>query len=109
MALLSPCLNAGTINPSHHTVSLLTLPNLHDGKVDRQLLRCGGTIAQRMYPRNPDSVVTDANTGGSFNRYAYAANNSFKYVDPDGRAIERHRVAFPHPEHDTNRVRTRYE
>ncbi|NTB05767.1 RHS repeat-associated core domain-containing protein, partial [Agrobacterium tumefaciens] len=32
-----------------------------------------------------DPVVTDANTGGSFNRYAYAANNPFKYVDPDGR------------------------
>ena len=32
-----------------------------------------------------DPVVTDANTGGSFNRYAYANNNPYKYVDPDGR------------------------
>ncbi len=32
-----------------------------------------------------DPVTTDANTGGSFNRYAYASNNPFKYVDPDGR------------------------
>jgi hypothetical protein len=32
-----------------------------------------------------DPVTTDANTGGSFNRYAYAANNPFKYTDPDGR------------------------
>jgi RHS repeat-associated protein len=32
-----------------------------------------------------DPVTTDANTGGSFNRYAYAANNPYKYVDPDGR------------------------
>lgn len=32
-----------------------------------------------------DPVVTDANTGGSFNRYAYAINNPYKYVDPDGR------------------------
>jgi hypothetical protein len=34
-----------------------------------------------------DPVVTDANTGGSFNRYAYAANNPYKYIDPDGRDI----------------------
>jgi hypothetical protein len=32
-----------------------------------------------------DPVTTDANTGSSFNRYAYAANNPFKYIDPDGR------------------------
>jgi RHS repeat-associated protein len=32
-----------------------------------------------------DPVTTDANTGGSFNRYAYAANNPYKYIDPDGR------------------------
>jgi RHS repeat-associated protein len=32
-----------------------------------------------------DPVTTDANTGGSFNRYAYAENNPYKYVDPDGR------------------------
>jgi RHS repeat-associated protein len=32
-----------------------------------------------------DPVVTDANTGGSFNRYAYANNSPYKYVDPDCR------------------------
>jgi len=32
-----------------------------------------------------DPVVTDANTGGSFNRYVYANNSPYKYVDPDGR------------------------
>ena len=32
-----------------------------------------------------DPVVTDANTGSSFNRYAYAKNNPYIYVDPDGR------------------------
>ncbi|WP_426212699.1 RHS repeat-associated core domain-containing protein, partial [Massilia sp. TWP1-3-3] len=32
-----------------------------------------------------DPVTTDANTGGSFNRYAYAENNPYKYIDPDGR------------------------
>jgi RHS repeat-associated protein len=34
-----------------------------------------------------DPVTTDANTGGSFNRYAYASNRPYKYVDPDGRSI----------------------
>lgn len=32
-----------------------------------------------------DPVVTDANSGGSFNRYWYGNNNPYKYVDPDGR------------------------
>jgi RHS repeat-associated protein len=32
-----------------------------------------------------DPVVTDASTGSSFNRYAYAGNNQYKYIDPDGR------------------------
>jgi hypothetical protein len=35
-----------------------------------------------------DPVTTDANTGGSFNHYVYANNNSFAYVDPDGRGVE---------------------
>lgn len=43
-------------------------------------------IAGRMLSIDP--VTTDANTGSSFNRYAYANNNPFKYVDPDGRAVE---------------------
>ena len=34
-----------------------------------------------------DPVTTDANTGKSFNRYDYAANNPYKYRDPDGRSI----------------------
>jgi hypothetical protein len=33
-----------------------------------------------------DPVLTDANTGASFNRYAYANNNPYKYLDRDGRA-----------------------
>jgi RHS repeat-associated protein len=31
-----------------------------------------------------DPVTTDANTGGSFNRYAYALNSPYTYKDPDG-------------------------
>lgn len=32
-----------------------------------------------------DPVVTNAKTGSGFNRYVYANNNPFRYVDPDGR------------------------
>jgi hypothetical protein len=35
-----------------------------------------------------DPVVTDTDTGSSFNRYAYAANNPYRYIDPDGRDPE---------------------
>lgn len=30
-------------------------------------------------------MVTDANTSSSFNRYAYANNSPYRYIDPDGR------------------------
>jgi RHS repeat-associated protein len=32
-----------------------------------------------------DPVLTDANTGASFNRYVYAKNSPYNYIDPDGR------------------------
>jgi RHS repeat-associated protein len=35
-----------------------------------------------------DPVTTSANDGSYFNRYVYAANNPYKYKDPDGRAFE---------------------
>ena len=35
-----------------------------------------------------DQVGTNPNTGGSFNRYAYASNNPYKFVDLDGRVGE---------------------
>jgi RHS repeat-associated protein len=36
-----------------------------------------------------DPVQTDMNTGYMFNRYYYANNNPFKFVDPDGRQSAR--------------------
>jgi len=33
-----------------------------------------------------DPVTADGSTGGNFNRYWYAANNPYRFVDPDGRA-----------------------
>ncbi|UHQ19583.1 hypothetical protein LVB87_15560 [Lysobacter sp. KIS68-7] len=32
-----------------------------------------------------DPVQADPNSGANFNRYAYASNNPYRYVDPDGR------------------------
>ncbi|MDO8653461.1 MAG: RHS repeat-associated core domain-containing protein [Undibacterium sp.] len=43
-------------------------------------------VAARFLSEDP--VLTDANTGAAFNRYAYAQNNPYKYIDPDGRAAE---------------------
>jgi RHS repeat-associated protein len=34
-----------------------------------------------------DPVTTDGGTGGSFNRYAYANNNPYRFKDPDGRKV----------------------
>ena len=34
---------------------------------------------------SPDPVTTNTTTGETFNRFAYANSNPFKYIDPDGR------------------------
>jgi RHS repeat-associated protein len=52
------------------------------GLVDMQQ-RFYDPVAGRFLSIGP--VVTDAGTGGGFNRYAYANNSPYKYVDPDGR------------------------
>jgi len=40
-------------------------------------------VAARFLSEDP--VLTDANSGASFNRYVYAENNPYRYIDPDGR------------------------
>jgi RHS repeat-associated protein len=50
-----------------------------------------GHFVQRYYDQtlgrflSVDPVTADANTGAMFNRYKYAANNPYRFVDPDGR------------------------
>jgi RHS repeat-associated protein len=42
-----------------------------------------------------DPVTTDASTGGAFNRYAYAANSPYRYIDLDGRSPDPFAEAQP--------------
>ena len=35
---------------------------------------------------SPDPIATNPSNGANFNRYAYANNNPYRYIDPDGRA-----------------------
>ncbi len=37
---------------------------------------------------SPDPMASDTNNGWNFNRYSYAANNPYKFKDPDGRIID---------------------
>ncbi|GHB58824.1 hypothetical protein GCM10008107_04860 [Psychrosphaera saromensis] len=44
-------------------------------------------VIGRFYSNDPVGYV-DRNPVNSFNRYSYASNNPYKYVDPDGREVK---------------------
>ena len=44
-------------------------------------------VIGRFYSNDPDGYVS-RNPVHSFNRYAYASNNPFKFIDPDGREVK---------------------
>jgi RHS repeat-associated protein len=46
-----------------------------------------------------DPVTADANTGANFNRYRYADNNPYKFVDPDGRQSALQQIGYFQSEH----------
>ena len=74
---------AGTATP---TIGFTGHVNDADTGLTYMQQRYYDPVAGRFLSEDP--VLTDANTGASFNRYVYAANNPYKYIDPDGRAIE---------------------
>lgn len=47
------------------------------------VIRYYDQVAGRFLSEDP--VLTDNNTGASFNRYVYANNNPYRFIDPDGR------------------------
>lgn len=47
------------------------------------IIRYYDPVAGRFLSEDP--VLTDVNSGASFNRYVYANNNPYRYIDPDGR------------------------
>jgi RHS repeat-associated protein len=79
---------------SFKTVSaVLALANPHRIKAShrRRGRVTSGRFVQRYYDPligrflSTDPMMADPNNGWNFNRYNYAANNPYKYTDPDGR------------------------
>lgn len=58
------------------------VPKALIGAVALSLLVSGHATASN------DPVAANPNTGANFNRYAYANNNPYKFVDPDGREFK---------------------
>ena len=43
-----------------------------------------------------DPVTANSGTGANFNRYKYAANNPYRFTDPDGRLEDAERFVEQH-------------
>ena len=71
---------AGTDKP---TIGFTGHYNDSDTELTYMQQRYYDPVAGRFLSEDP--VLTDSNTGASFNRYVYASNNPYKYIDPDGR------------------------
>ena len=72
-------------------LALANVPQLPDWTKEKVPARVENVLGGSFLSVDP--VLTDANTGASFNRYVYANNNPYRYIDPDGRQardIERH-------------------
>lgn len=80
---------AGSTNPT--TIGFTGHVNDPDTGLVYMQQRYYDPIAGRFLSVDP--VATNSNTARSFNRYAYANNNPFAFVDPDGRDPERERDA----------------
>ena len=64
-------------------LALANVPQLPDWTKEKVPARVENALGGSFMSVDP--VLMDSNTGASFNRYVYAENNPFKYIDPDGR------------------------
>ncbi|WP_306581143.1 RHS repeat-associated core domain-containing protein, partial [Dokdonella sp.] len=78
---------------AYGSVYQMTQPDIGPGYAGRYVDPTGLIYMQQRYydPRlhrfiSPDPVWPDADTATNFNRYAYANNSPYRYIDPDGRA-----------------------
>ncbi|MBR7745038.1 RHS repeat-associated core domain-containing protein [Undibacterium baiyunense] len=71
---------AGTDKP---TIGFTGHYNDSDTELTYMQQRYYDPVAGRFLSEDP--VLTDSNTGASFNRYVYANNNPYRFIDPDGR------------------------
>ena len=79
---------AGTATP---TIGFTGHVNDADTGLTYMQQRYYDPVAGRFLSEDP--VTTDANTGSSFNRYVYANNNPYRYIDPDGRDARDDQIA----------------
>jgi hypothetical protein len=64
-------------------MALANVPQVHDWTREKVAAKSENALGGSFMSVDP--VLTDNNTGDSFNRYNYANNNPYRYTDPDGR------------------------